>query len=820
MREYDFPRVSRTLGPMFRHHAPARHEGGLVHQIVVIIGISVLSGALIAGLALPWVGLVSKGAENSADAVKNFPKKLDFKPLNERTRVLAADGSELASFYDENRKYVTLDQVSQVMQHSIIAIEDARFYDHGALDVRGTLRALFINQASDQVVQGGSSITQQLVKLTLQENATSDQQRAAASAKDYARKFDELRYAVWVEDHLTKQQILEHYLNTAYFGDGAYGIEAAAHHYFNTTAARLTLTQAALLAGIVKNPSDYDPTNNPGDAKDRRDTVITKMLDLHIIGTKRAKQAIKSNLNLHLTSNKNGCVSTRAQFFCDYLKRYLLDDPALGKTAEERKHQVYGGGLTIQSTVDLRFQRAADNAVTNAVYPKDQAVGAMAMVEPGTGYVRALAQSRPMGNNHALGQTFLNFTVPTRYGDAPGFRAGSTFKLFVLAAAISQGIPLNKTIYSPGAYPAYLGGYRTCTGNYPSTETFTFHNSTDSGNKDMYSGMQESVNTFFVQLEKMTGLCAPWELARKMGVELDPTRGEPNPDRVPSSTLGVSDVSPLEMAEAYATMANRGVHCDSTPITEIRDRNGDDIPLDQPQCQRVVKPAVADAVNDILKGVMEPGGFGQDIALNQPSAGKTGTVAPSYSVWFIGYTPTLATSSMIAGVQPDGDPKNLDYTVLANQNVGDVHGSTTAGPMWGAAMRAIEQWLPDENFVSPDPSVIEGQTVSIPSFYGQSPEAAAQQLTQLGFNPQIVSYSVNSSAPEGTVAYTSPSYEGTSGETVSIYVSNGYVPPPPTNNDDNDNDGPGGNGPGDGPGDGPGNGPGNGPGGNGPGGGN
>ncbi len=504
------------------------------------------------------------------------------------------------------------------------------------------------------------------------------------------------------------------------------------------------------------------------------------MLDLHIIGTKRAKQAIKSNLNLHLTTNKNGCVSTRAQFFCDYLKRYLLDDPALGKTAEERKHQVFGGGLTIQSTVDLRFQRAADNAVTNAVYPKDQAVGAMAMVEPGTGYVRALAQSRPMGNNHALGQTFLNFTVPTRYGDAPGFRAGSTFKLFVLAAAISQGIPLNKTIYSPGAYPAYLGGYRTCTGNYPSTETFTFHNSTESGNKDMYSGMQESVNTFFVQLEKMTGLCAPWELARKMGVELDPTRGEPNPDRVPSSTLGVSDVSPLEMAEAYATMANRGVHCDSTPITEIRDRNGDDIPIDGPQCQRVVKPAVADAVNDILKGVMEPGGFGQDIALNQPSAGKTGTVAPSYSVWFIGYTPTLATSSMIAGVQPDGDPKNLDYTVLANQNVGDVHGSTTAGPMWGAAMRAIEQWLPDENFVSPDPSVIEGQTVSIPSFYGQSPEAAAQQLTQLGFNPQIVSYSVNSSAPEGTVAYTSPSYEGTSGETVSIYVSNGYVPPPPT----------------------------------------
>jgi len=282
---------------------------------------------------------------------------------------------------------------------------------------------------------------------------------------------------------------------------------------------------------------------------------------------------------------------------------------------------------------------------------------------------------------------------------------------------------------------------------------------------------------------------------------------------VPSSTLGVSDVSPLEMAGAYATMANRGVHCDATPVTEILDRNGDAIPIPGPQCQRVVKPAVADAVNDILKGVMEPGGFGADIALNQPSAGKTGTVAPSYSVWFVGYTPTLATSAMIAGVQPDGDPKNLDYTTLANQNVGDVHGSTTAGPMWGNAMRAIEQWLPDQNFVSPDPSVIEGQTVSIPSFYGQSPEAAAQQLTQLGFNPQIVSYSVNSSAPEGTVAYTSPSYEGTSGETVSIYTSNGYTPPPPEPNNTpgpGPGDGGGNNPPGPGPGDGGGNGNGNG----------
>ncbi len=207
----------------------------------------------------------------------------------------------------------------------------------------------------------------------------------------------------------------------------------------------------------MKNPSDYDPTNNRTDALNRRNTVIQKMLDLHIIPTHRAKLAKKSKLNLHLTSTSKGCVSTRAPFFCAYLLKYLLDDPALGKTTDERKHKIYGGGLTIQSTVDLRFQRAADKAVRDTVYPRDRAVGALAMVEPGTGYVRALAQSRPMGNIHQRGQTFLNFTVPTKYGDAPGFQAGSTFKLFVLAQAIKQGIPLNKTIYSPPA-AAHLPG--------------------------------------------------------------------------------------------------------------------------------------------------------------------------------------------------------------------------------------------------------------------------------------------------------------------------------------------------------------------------
>ena len=761
---------------MFRLVGRARSEGGLVHQLVVIVALSTLSGVLLAGLALPWVGLISKGAENSAEAVQSFPKKLHFKPLDERTRVLASDGTRLATFYDENRKYVPLSKIHDRLQHAILAIEDARFYQHGALDVRGTLRALFINSASSAKIQGGSSITQQLVKMTLQEQAATEAEAKAATARSYARKLDELRYAVWVEEHLTKRQILEHYLNTAYFGDGAYGIEAASHHYFATTAAKLTLSQAALLAGMVKNPTGYDPTDFPKVARDRRNTVLAKMLELHLVTTKQAHTAMKRPLGLKLRTVANGCVNTEAPFFCDYLKEYLLASPALGSTREERSRRLFGGGLTITSTLDMRFQDAADQAVADHVYPQDQAIGGMAMVEPRTGYVRALSQSRPMGANKKKGQTYLNFVVPDRYGDSNGFQPGSTFKVFVLAQAIKMGIPLNTKIYAP---PELRGDsqtdFKTC-GNkpYPNAAPYKFRNSTKSGTHDLYSGTQLSVNTFFIKLELMTGLCGPWNLAKKMGVELE----NPGSFRVPSFPLGVSDVSPLEMAEAYATFPARGLHCPSVPVLEIRDRNGEMIPLPESKCNRVMKRAEADAVNDILRGVQEPGGFGYEagIGLNQPSAGKTGTVAPAKSVWFIGYTPTLASASMIAGARRNGKPRNLDNQVIGGVNVGEVHGSSTAGPMWYDAMRIVQQWLPDRDFIPVDPTIVQGKTVPIPSFYGQEPQVAARQPSELGFNPQI-SYSVNSSAPYGTVAYTSPSTQGTSGEVVSIFISNGYTPP-------------------------------------------
>src|SRR5215218_4834191 len=247
-----------------------------VQSLILFLGLSVLAGALAAGLAIPFAGLAGLGTEKSAKVVENLPKELETEPLPVRSRILAADGSLIASLYEQNRVPVGLSQIAPIMRRAIVAIEDSRFYEHGALDAKGTLRAMLRNQGEGSVQQGGSSITQQYVKMSLVEKARTAEERLAATAVTYRRKLVELRYAIAVEKEFSKDQILEKYLNLANFGDGAYGVEAAARHYFSSTAGQLTLPQAALLAGLVKNPTGYDPTNNLKRAKGRRDMVLRR----------------------------------------------------------------------------------------------------------------------------------------------------------------------------------------------------------------------------------------------------------------------------------------------------------------------------------------------------------------------------------------------------------------------------------------------------------------------------------------------------------------------------------------------------------------
>jgi membrane peptidoglycan carboxypeptidase len=391
--------------------------------------------------------------------------------------------------------------------------------------------------------------------------------------------------------------------------------------------------------------------------------------------------------------------------------------------------------------------------------------------------VKALSQSRPMGRDAAGGQTYLNYVVPQKYGDSAGFQPGSTFKAFVLAAAIKQGIPLTENIDSPEQVHIPMDQYRVCGGNqFQSTDTWSPHSSTVWGVMNAYRGTQESVNTFFAKLELQTGLCMPYHLAKKMGITLT----DPATEMVPSFTLGVASVSPLELADAYATFAARGLHCDPRPVTAIDDSNGNTLKTYPSQCQQVLSAPVADAVNDVLRGVQSPTGFGANLLLSQESAAKTGTNDNNMSVWFMGYTPNLATASMIAGANSLGHWITLNQQTVGGVYTDVAHGSTTAGPMWYDAMKVIQQWLPDATFTPPNGADVNGVLTSVPDVSGEPYDQAAAQLKSAGYQVADGGYRDSGYATD-SVAYTSPGAgaQVASGTVITIFRSDGtpYVPP-------------------------------------------
>jgi membrane peptidoglycan carboxypeptidase len=672
--------------------------------IGTMVGLAALAGLLVAVTLIPATALVANTANRVSTDVIDLPLTLEDLPSAQTSRLLASNGELIAYFYSENRQDVPLADISPNMQDALLSIEDARFYEHGALDLKGTLRAL-VNNASEGQTQGGSSITQQLVKLTLVSQATTKAQVRAATKKSTARKIRELKLAIEYEDKHTKKEILERYLNLAYFGDGAYGVSAAAFHYFSKSPDQLNVRQAATLAGLVKNPVEFDPNVYPEKALQRRNTVLAVMARLNKITPAEAEKYQAAPLALKITEFPNGCVGVTGEFSCDYARQWLMAQPVLGKTVEDRLAMLKRGGLTIKSNIDLSMQAAADDAVKSTVKPTDEAIAALAMVEPGTGKVRAVSQSRPMGRSKKKGESYINFTVPTAYGQSGGFPAGSTFKMFTVAAALKNGIDVGQSYNSPKSMTMPAGTYTACNGGNV-TDPWKVNNSTTSGRKNMYTGTRESVNTYFSQLEKQAGLCNTVRAAESMGIAV------PKDDEVGPFTLGVTDVSPLEMAAAYATPASGGKYCRPRPIDEILDVKGAVVKKFDAKCEQVMTKDQAAQINDILRGVQEPGGFGfsNGTGLTVPSAAKTGTAQDNKAVWYNGYTPELATASMIAGVvtkdkdpSKDGRPKSL-AGVTINGGLLDfnaVGGSSLAGPMWAKAMKKIQTSLTPVNFDTP-----------------------------------------------------------------------------------------------------------------------
>jgi membrane peptidoglycan carboxypeptidase len=749
-------------------------DRGVVQSVVMFLGVSVLSGALAAGLAIPFAGLAGFTTEKTSETLQDLPQQFDEVPLKQKSQIFAADGTLIATLAEQNRVPVKLSAVAPIMQKAIVAIEDDRFYEHGALDLKGTLRALLQNQSSGGIQQGGSSITQQYVKVSLVEKAKTPEEVADATADTYQRKVAELRYAIAVEKEYSKNEILEKYLNLANFGDGAWGIQSAAQHYFSVNASQLTLPQAALLAGLVKNPTGYDPTNSMSRAKGRRDVVIKRMLELKVISVAQANSALKTPVidPAKVRPNKLGCANGPYPFFCEYVVSELEKNPAFGKTTTDRANFLKTAGLSIRTSLDPKIQKDAQRSIDLHSNPTDQAIAAITIVEPGTGLVKAMAQSRQYGSKR--GQTSYNYNVPKSYaGGYGGFQNGSTMKAFTLAAAIQKGIPLNYKINSPS--PLHLTGqtFSTCKGPFKILDEYDPKNSTTNvPDPTMIQAAQKSTNTYFLQLSQRTGLCPIAKIAGALGMYNGQTMGPLQ--QVPSMTLGIDPISPLQLSNAYAAFAARGMYCTPWLVTSIKNAAGKSIQAPGADCKQVLAPEVADGVNAVLHQVMEPNGTGGKLKFGKSDlAGKTGTINEAKAVWYAGYSSKLAAAATVADASPPY--KELQGQTLNGHGINDPTGSGTAGPIWETAMQAALQGYPTTRFVAPSDKTQRGDVKGLPFVNGMNPDDAANKLRQAGFEVAIAPGTVNSEENAGTVAYTDPRQRdgAPAGSLVTIYISNG-----------------------------------------------
>ncbi|WP_171064198.1 transglycosylase domain-containing protein [Actinomadura soli] len=738
-----------------------------------------LAGGLVALMLLPTTCAAGIGARDAADWFLREPEELTTSGVPQRSTILDAGGRTLATFFYQNRVDVPMEKIAPVLRIAVLAIEDSRFYNHGAIDAQGTLRALASNLGHGQVTQGGSGITQQYVKNLLVTQADSDAERAAAQEVSAARKIRELKYAVALEKRFTKDEILRRYLNIAYYGDGAYGIEAASRHYFSKHASELNLAEAALLAGVIRYPYAYDPTQHPGEARERRNIVLNRMAELGWIERATADATARLPIRLDVDDVKSGCVTSKAPFFCDYVQREILTNPVFGETAEAREKLLKRGGLTIRTTMDRRAQKAAQRAVDEHVPPRNSAgkAAAEAMVEPGTGEIKAMVVDRRLGPDKERGKTWINFAADASHGSSIGMQAGSTFKAFTLAAALDEGMPFGARLMAPREYTPV--GYRDCKGRRVGDASKTLGNAADGegGKKfSLVTGTQHSVNTYFLALQKEVGLCDTVKMAERLGMRQ--SSGEPL-EQFASFTLGFNPVSPLRLAAAYAAFGARGEYCKPVAIRAITDASGRRLKVPPRDCDQVMDKGVADAVSHVLSGVLTKG-TARGMGLGRDAAGKTGTVDNFSAAWFAGYTPDLAAAVWV------GDPRGgykypMESLCMDGRCYGSVFGATIPAPIWQQSMLGALSDTSPTSFVRPPSHFFSKGTgeekVKLPDVRGLKPDEAIRKLREAGFEIRVGRPVESREYKKGTVAEMSPKPGSAEpGETVTLRVSKGPGP--------------------------------------------
>ncbi len=577
-------------------------------------------------------------------------------PLAQRSLVFDRNGDLLASLHaDQNRSPVALGQVPIVVQDAVLDVEDNRFYEHGGVDFRSLVRALRTNVNGGGVLQGGSTITQQLVKNSI-----------LTPQRNVHRKIKEAVLAVRLENQMTKHQILERYLNTVYFGNGAYGVQAASEAYFDTDVGHLTADQAALLAGLIRNPDGYDPLSHPLAAKERRAEALDRM-----VANDHLSQAEADALKDKPVPRKVFTpVPPADDYFTEEVKLALLADPRLGDTYQQRYNALFEGGLQIYTTLDPAMQLKAVAAVRDQLPPHPGPfTAALISVEPASGAVRAMVAGSDFDAAH--------YNLATGRGGT-GRQPGSSFKPFVLATRLDAG----------GSPQDTVDGTSPCTVKVPGFATYTAKNveGEANGTLSLRDALAHSVNCAYIRVGVASGLDKVSEMARRLGVRSPLTP-------YPSMPLGTEEVSPLDMASAYATFDNDGVYHQPRFVEKVVDGSGHVMFSGGDKGKQVISPQVAREVVQTMQAVVQYG-TGRAAALpDRPVAGKTGTTEDYSDAWFVGYAPQLSTAVWM------GDPAKR--TPMRDVGGIRVFGGTYPAKIWHEYMESALAGAPVISFKSP-----------------------------------------------------------------------------------------------------------------------
>jgi penicillin-binding protein 1A len=559
------------------------------------------------------------------------------------------DNDELITeLHVERRIFVPLAQTPQSLRDAILATEDRRFYSHWGMDPIGIARAVYQNYRRGRIVEGGSTITQQLTKLLF---LTPD--------KSLERKLKEAILALELERRYSKDRILEMYLNQIYFGHGAYGVEAAARTYFGKSVSELNVREAALLAGLPKAPTNYSPFERPDAAKRRREHVLRSMVDYGALKEADARRLAAADLGLVPAERRR----TTGQYFLEYVSQVL--------EAKYGADMVFKGGLHVYTTLNRQVQLAAEQALRDGLKALaartktpagERPEGAIVTIEPQTGYVRAIV------GGHDFFRSEFNRAVYARR------QPGSAFKPFVYIAALEAGLtPATWIEDAPVTYPVGQNGKPWKPENYDRKYR---------GMTTLQQALEESVNIVTVKVQERVGVATTIRVARRLGIT-----SSLNPDL--TIALGSSDLTLLELTSAYSALANRGTWIPPSTFRYITDAQGRLLEEHVPEAKEVVSPDVAYVITHMLRGVVERGTGRAAKALGRPVAAKTGTTNDYSNAWFIGYTPRLATGVWVGYDRP----RSLGR---------DETGSRVAVPIWVTYMKRVIGDAPVEDFPVPD----------------------------------------------------------------------------------------------------------------------